>query len=241
MPGTVRVERVPTSDGELDAHVVLPDAGSGPGIVVLQEIFGVGDYIKESAERLAGLGYVAMAPDLYWRIEPGIALGHDEEGLGRAFQTVQKLDLELAVRDSIDALRTLRSLPEVTGGRAGVLGFCLGGTLAFQVAVSGDPDTAVCYYGSGIADALDAGEAISCPVLFHFGGQDQYIPREQVDRVCAFADSHPNMECHIQEDAGHAFDNHEAPMFHQPEPAARAWEITKDFLARTFPVQVPRS
>jgi carboxymethylenebutenolidase len=232
-----RVERVSTADGELDAHVVLPEAGSGPGIVVLQEIFGVGDYIKESAERLAGLGYVALAPDLYWRIEPGIALAHDEDGLGRAFETMQKLDLELAVRDSIDALKTLRDLPEVAqaGGRAGVLGFCLGGTLAYQVAVQGDPDVAVCYYGSGIPDALEQGEQITCPVLFHFGGQDPYIPREQVDRVCDFADSHPNMECHVQEDAGHAFDNHEAPMFHQPEPAARAWEITKDFLARTFP------
>jgi carboxymethylenebutenolidase len=235
---TARVERVRTSDGELDAHVVLPEAGSGPGIVVLQEIFGVGDYIKESAERLAGLGYVALAPDLYWRIEPGIALAHDEEGMGRAFQTVQQLDMELAVRDSIDALRTLRQLPEVAqaDGRAGVLGFCLGGTLAFQVAVHADPDVAVCYYGSGIPDALDAGEAISCPVLFHFGGQDQYIPREQVDAVCAFAESHPGMECRVQEDAGHAFDNHEAPMFHQPEAAARAWEITREFLARTFPV-----
>lgn len=227
-----------TSDGEFDAHVVLPDAGSGPGIVVLQEIFGVGGYIKESAERLAGLGYVALAPDLYWRIEPGIALAHDEEGMGRAFETVQKLDIELAVRDSIDALNTLRELPEVAraDAGAGVLGFCLGGTLAFGVAVNADPDVAVCYYGSGIPGTLDAGDAISCPVLFHFGGQDPYIPREQVDAVCAFADAHPGMQCHVQEDAGHAFDNHEAPMFHQPEAAARAWEITRQFLARTLPV-----
>jgi dienelactone hydrolase len=151
--------RVSTSDGDFDAHVVVPEAGAGPGIVVLQEIFGVGDYIKESAERLAGLGYVALAPDLYWRIEPGIALAHDEDGLGRAFETMQKLDLELAVRDSIDALKALRELPEVVqaGGGAGVLGFCLGGTLAFGVAIDGDPDVAVCYYGSGIPGMLGRG------------------------------------------------------------------------------------
>ena len=235
MARTVRVERVQTPDGVMDAHVSLPESGAGPGIVVIQEIFGVGDYIKESADRLAELGYVALAPDLYWRIEPGIALAHDEAGLGKAFETVQKLDQELAVRDSLDALKAVRELPEVTDKRAGVLGFCLGGTLAFQVAVQGDPDVAVCYYGSGIADALDHAGAISCPVLFHYGGQDQYISREQIDRVCAYAESHPDMECHIQEDAGHAFDNHEAPMFHQPEAAARAWEITKAFLARRFP------
>ena len=106
MPATTRAERVTTPDGELEAHVVLPESGSGPGIVVLQEIFGVGGYIKGAAERLAGLGYVALAPDLYWRIEPGIALAHDEEGVRRAFETVQQLDVPLAVRDSVDALAT---------------------------------------------------------------------------------------------------------------------------------------
>jgi carboxymethylenebutenolidase len=226
---------VRTADGELYAHVVLPESGSGPGIVVLQEIFGVGGYIKEAAERLAGLGYVALAPDLYWRIERGIAFDHDEEGMGRAFETVQQLDVPLAVSDSIDALRALRELPEVTDGKAGVLGFCLGGTLAFGVAIDGDPDVAVCYYGSGIPGMLDRAEEIPCPVLFHFGGQDPYIPRDQSEAVCAFAATHADMECHIQPDAGHAFDNHDAPMFYQPEPAARAWKITGDFLARTLP------
>jgi carboxymethylenebutenolidase len=233
---TSRVERVRTPDGELDAHVALPESGSGPGIVVLQEIFGVGGYIKEAAERLAGIGYVALAPDLYWRITPGIAIDHTEDGIGEAFQTAQQLDHPLAVSDSIDALKALRELPEVTDGNAGVLGFCLGGTLAFQVAVQGDPAVAVCYYGAGISGMLDLGDRIDCPVLFHYGGQDPYIPREQSDRVAEFAAAHDGMECHIQPDAGHAFDNHEAPMFYQAEPAARAWAITKDFLARTLPV-----
>jgi carboxymethylenebutenolidase len=155
--------------------------------------------------------------------------------MGRAFQTVQKLDLAAAVRDSIDALKMLRSLPEVTAGQAGVLGFCLGGTLAFGVAIEGDPDVAVCYYGSGIAGMLDRADRVACPVLFHFGGEDQYIPLEDAERVAACAASNDAMECHIHPGAGHAFDNHEAPMFHQPEPAARAWEITREFLARTLP------
>jgi len=207
-------------------------------MVVLQEIFGVGGYIKEATERLAGLGYVALAPDLYWRIKPGIALEHTEEGMGEAFQTAQQLDHNLAVGDSIDALNALRALPEVVSSdsRAGVLGFCLGGTLAYQVAVRDDPDVAVCYYGSGIPGALGQAGDINCPVLFHFGGRDQYIPREQADLVADFAATREDMECHVHAGAGHAFDNYDAPMFHQPEPAARAWAITKDFLARTFPV-----
>jgi carboxymethylenebutenolidase len=232
---TSRIERVRTPEGELDAHVVLPESGSGPGIVVLQEIFGVGGYIKEAADRLAGIGYVALAPDLYWRIEPGIALEHTEDGLGQAFETVQKLDHALAVKDSIDALAALRGLPETTGGKAGVLGFCLGGTLAFEVAIDADPDVAVCYYGSSIADLLDQADRIRCPVLFHYGAQDQYIPLENAERVAACAASTDGMECHIHPDAGHAFDNHDAPMFYQSEPAAQAWEITRKFLARTLP------
>jgi carboxymethylenebutenolidase len=98
-----------------------------------------------------------------------------------------------------------------------------------------DPDVAVCYYGSGMPSLLDRREQIHCPVLFHFGGEDQYIPREQAELVETFAASRPNMECHIQDDGGHAFDNHEAPMFHQPEAAARARKLTKAFLARTLP------
>ena len=238
MPATTRALRVRTSDGEMGAYVAAPESGSGPGMVVLQEIFGVGGYIREAAERLAGLGYVALAPDLYWRIEPGIALDHDEEGLGRAFETAQQLDHALAVKDSIDALKAVRALPEVASadGKAGVLGFCLGGTLAYQVAVRADPDVAVCYYGSGIPGALDQAGDIRCPVLFQFGGQDQFIPREQADLVAEFAATREDMECHVHADAGHAFDNHDAPMFHQPEPAARAWKITSEFLARTLPV-----
>jgi carboxymethylenebutenolidase len=232
---TVRVERVQTADGIMDAHVALPESGSGPGIVVLQEIFGVGDYIKESVDRLAGLGYVALAPDLYWRIDRGIVLDHDEAGMAKAFETVQKLDFERAVRDSVAALAALRELPEVTNRQAGVLGFCLGGTLAFGVAIEGDPDIAVCYYGSGIAGMLERADRVTCPVLFHFGGEDPYIPLENAESVAACAASNDAMECHIHPNAGHAFDNHEAPMFHQPEPAARAWEITKQFLARTLP------
>lgn len=216
-------------DGQLDGYLALPASGQGPGVIVLQEIFGVGDYIKGAADRLAQLGYVALAPDLYWRIEPHATPEDMNEAMGFA----QQLDHDNAVKDAISALTALRNRPEVTGAKAGVLGFCLGGTLAFHVAIHGDPDAAVCYYGSGIADALDQGERISCPVLFHFGGVDQFIPREQIDRVARFAAEHPNMECHIQEDAGHAFDN-PSPMFHHPGAAAQAWTITAEFLARTL-------
>ena len=126
----------------------------------------------------------------------------------------------------------MRAMPEVGGRGVAVLGFCLGGMLAYEVAVASDPAAAVCYYGSGIADALGRADEINCPVLFHFGAEDPYIALSAAERVDAVARERPGWECHIQPDGGHAFDNHDAPMFHRPDPAARAWELTTDFLAR---------
>jgi carboxymethylenebutenolidase len=229
MPAT----EIRTPDGELmGGHLSLPAAGEGPGVLVLMEVFGVGPYIRRATERLAELGYVALAPDLYRRIDPGLETAHDEQGLERALAAVQKLDQAGAVEDSVLALDTLRGLPEVGGRPAAVLGFCLGGRLAYEVAITADPAAAVCYYGSGIPDALDRADRVDCPVLFHFGAHDNYIPLEAAERVCEYAATREGWECHIQPDAGHAFDNHEAPMFSRPEAAARAWEPTRDFLAR---------
>src|SRR5579875_2455169 len=227
--------QVRTSDGAtMGAHLSLPAAGQGPGLVVLMEIFGVGPYIRP-AERLAVLGYVALAPDLYRRIAPGLELGHDADGLARGLETAQRLDPQGAVEDALSAMAALRERPEVDGRPVGLVGFCLGGTLAYEAAIAGDPALAVCYYGSGIADGLDRAERIACPMLFHFGAQDEYIPLEAAERVCALAAQREGWEGHIQPDAGHAVDNHESEMFHRPQPAARAWKITREFLARNLP------
>ena len=233
---TTRTERIPMPDGgEMGAYIALPDAGRGPGILVLMEIFGVGSYIRRAAERLAELGYVALAPDLYRRTDPDAEFEHDQEGLQQAFAASGRLDTGGAVQDALVALDHLRGLPEVSPS-VGVLGFCLGGSLAYQVAVQDDPAVAVSYYGSTVPDALDQSDRITCPVLFHYGAEDQFIPLEQAQRVAAVAAQRPEWECHIQPDGGHAFDNHESNMFYRPEPAARAWELTSEFLARELPV-----
>jgi carboxymethylenebutenolidase len=228
------VDIAASGGAQMGGHLALPEAGEGPGIVVLMEIFGVGSYIRRATERLAELGYVALAPDLYRRIEPGLELPHDPDGLKQAFEASQRLDQEGAVEDAVAALEFLRERPEVGGRPVGVLGFCLGGTLAYEAAIVSDPAAAVCYYGSGIPERLDQADRISCPVLFHFGAQDEFIPVSDAERVCAIAEQHPGWECHIQPDGGHAFDNHESPIFSRPEPAARAWEITREFLARNL-------
>lgn len=222
----------------MGAYVALPQAGRGPGLLVLMEIFGVGSYIRRAAERLAELGYVALAPDLYRRTHPGLELEHDPEGLQAAMDAMANFDPAGAVQDSAVALEHLQGLDEVDGP-VGAVGFCLGGSLAFALAAESDPAVAVCYYGSTIADALAQRDRISCPALFHFGAQDSYIPLAQAELVAAAAARRPDWECHIQPDAGHAFDNHDSEMFSQPQAAARAWELTSDFLARELPISEP--
>jgi carboxymethylenebutenolidase len=236
MPIATRTETIAMADGgSMDAYVATPESGTGPGLLVLMEIFGVGTYIRSVTDRLAEHGYVALAPDLYRRMRPGVQFGKGPEDLQEAFTAVSELDMAGAIEDAIAALETLRTLPAVKGG-AGVLGFCLGGTLAFGVAIAGDPDMLVAYYGSGIPGMLGDADAVSCPALFHFGAQDQYIALEEAERVAGAAGSRPGWEVAIQPDGGHAFDNWDNPRFHQPDPAARAWDLTRDFLERTLPV-----
>lgn len=225
-------QRIRTPEGELAAHVALPPAGSGPGILLLHEIFGVNDYVRDSAQRLAELGYVVLAPDLFWRTQPGLELNHDDAGLEAGMAAVQKLDFPAAVGDCVDALEVLVQMPEVVDRRVGVLGFCLGGTLTYMAAVEGDPDVAVVYYGSGIPDAIDAADRITCPMIMHWGGADPFVPRELIDAIAAMAAGHEHIECHVYEGGGHAFDNHRAPRFHMPAPRAAAWRLTAAFLAR---------
>jgi carboxymethylenebutenolidase len=218
--------------------VTVPDSGKGPGILLLQEIFGVGDFLKAKADDLADLGYVVLCPDVFWRIKPGVALAHDEASMQEGFDLVTRyrteVDDDTKLADLRDALAHLRSMPETAGRRAGVMGYCLGGALAFQVACHGDPDACVSYYGSGIADRLNECEDLTCPILFHFGGNDPYIPNEQVDAIRARLGERPNVDIQVQHQAGHAFENHFAPQFHNPTAAAASWPLTVAFLERTL-------
>jgi len=233
-----RTERIQAHDGGWFAgHLALPDSGSGPGMVVIQEIFGVNGYIKGACERLAKLGYVAMAPDLYWRIEPGIAV--DERSgdfLQRGFGYVQRFDFEKGADDAVAALEHLRKAPEVEGGKAGILGFCLGGGISYLVAALASPDVCVSYYGSAVPDALGMAGQLECPVLFHFGTADEYLPAAKQEQVRTAFAGRRDVEIHVHQGANHAFDNHVATVFHHPQAAAEAWRQTSDFLRRNLPV-----
>ena len=223
--------------GTYAATVVAPDDASGPGIVLFQEIFGVNDFLLAKASDLADLGYVVLCPDVFWRLQPGVSLPHDDAGLQEGFRLVGAYAGTVPDADKVADLRTavahLRGLPETTG-RVATMGYCLGGTLAYRAASHEQVDACVSYYGSGVADLLAAGERPSCPTIFHFGGKDPFIPDEQVEAVRHGFASRSDVEVHVQPGAGHAFENFLNPQFSDLDAAAVSWPLTTEFLERVL-------
>jgi len=226
---------VPTDAGAMPAHLWHPASGSGPGLLLLQEIFGVSGYIRRRAADLAEAGYVVLAPELYWRLGAGpvdeSAPGAIEEAMGRA----QKLDWATTVADAVAALEALRGRDEVAGG-TGVVGFCFGGGLGFNVAAVDAPDVLVSYYGSAIPGLLDLAPQVTAPSLHHFGTADDYIDGPTVERIReAVTAGDATVEVETYEGANHAFDNSDFAL-HHPSASALAWRRTLAFLARELPV-----
>ena len=162
-------------------------------------------------------------------------LDHDQASLQKGMSLAQSFDGAKGAEDLGAALGHLRSLPEVHGG-AGVIGFCFGGVMAYLTAVAADPDVAVSYYGSAVPDLLSMADQVTCPILFHFGTGDAYLPLARAEEVRTAFGSRPDAEVHLHQGAGHAFDNSFAPQFSQPKHAQVAWEQTVGFLRRYLPV-----
>jgi carboxymethylenebutenolidase len=221
----------------MPCHLWLPEAGSAPGIVLFQEIFGVSAYIRARAGDLADLGYAVLAPELYWRLGRSEVEETGPDYLEEAMGLVGKLDWAAAVGDGAQAVTWLRARPEVRGG-TGAFGFCFGGGLAFAVAATMPegtaPDALVSYYGSALPQLLDLAPQVKGPSLHHFGLADAYIPVEQV-RAIEAAVTAQGATFLTYEGAGHAFDN-PRPEFHHEEASRRAWEATRGWLAQQLPV-----
>ena len=231
-----RTDQVTAHDGSFDVHLWLPDEGSGPGILLIQEIYGVGPYIEKVALDLAARGYVVAAPDLFWRLRPHWQGEHTPEGTKAAIELAAGFDFAQGVADCALTVAHLTSAPEVRGG-IGAIGFCLGGSIAYMLATQVELAAVLSFYGSAVPDATGLMERIDAPLLLVFGGSDPYIPRERVAVVEQAAAGRPNVVMRVEEEAGHAFHNSEAPMFHHPEAAERAWEVALAFLEKHLPAR----
>jgi carboxymethylenebutenolidase len=234
---TSRTEPIPAPDGRtgFSGYLAVPAVTPAPGLLVIQEIFGVNDYIRGACDRLAAHGYLALAPEVYWRMGDHLTFAHTEQGIAEGIGAAGRLDRELAVADLTAALAHLRTLPE-SDGRAGSSGFCFGGTMTFVLAATADPDVGVSYYGSGVGGLVgQMGDGVSCPLIFQYGGDDPYIPLEEIQAVADWAAGRPDVEVNVHP-AGHAFDNQFAPMFSNPDAAGAAWGQTLAFLTRHMPI-----
>ncbi|HZB93285.1 MAG TPA: dienelactone hydrolase family protein [Stellaceae bacterium] len=201
--------------GSFKAYLATPQKGSGPGILLLQEIFGVNAYIRSVADLYAEEGYVVLAPDLFWRIEPGIELGFSEEDRKRAFAYREKFDVDRSVEDIGATLAALRALPEMKG-KVGAIGFCLGGLLAYLSAARLGVDGAVSYYGVGIEKVLGEAAKIACPMVLHIAEKDKWTPPTVVAAIEEAFATHPEVETYVYPGADHAFARKGGANFDKP-------------------------
>ena len=190
--------------GEFDGYLAIPASGYGPGIVVLQEIFGVNHYVRSVADWYASRGFVALCPDLFWRIEPGIELTDKGGDWNKAIQLYQAIDEEKAVEDSAAAVEFLRR-SSLCNGRVGAVGFCMGGNLAYLLSARFKPDCAVGYYGVSIEKRLDEAENLSSPLLLHVAKNDKFCPPEAQAQIHASLDGNPLVTIYDYEGMDHAF------------------------------------
>ena len=191
--------------GSFSGYLATPKAGKGPGIVVIQEIFGVNTVMRQITDGLAGQGFTAFCPDLFWRFKPGIQISDKTEAEWKlAIGYFQRFDVDKGVDDLKAALATLRKHPACIG-KAGAVGFCLGGKLAYLMATRTDVDCSVGYYGVGIQDALGEAKNIKGSLLLHIAGKDEFTPPPAQDKIKTGLKDNPHVTMYDYPNCGHAF------------------------------------
>lgn len=192
-------------DGRFGGYLAKPAAGRGPGVVIIQEIFGVNHAMREVADGFAAHGYFALAPDLFWRLEPGVQLTDKTDSeWQRAFALMTRFDIDAGVKDIQATLNYLRG---VTGcsGKAGAAGYCLGGLLAYLTACRTDSDASVGFYGVNIHEKLAEAKNIKTPLMLHIAGKDQFVPPEAQKAVTEGLKGNRHVTIHHYPQMDHAF------------------------------------
>lgn len=222
--------KIPASDGSGDfgAYLAPLPAKPSPGIVMLHEILGITDWIAEVSDLFAGRGYCVIAPDMFWRLEPGfVADFRIPEQRDKGFRFRGEIDHNKAVEDIAAAIENLKMRPECNG-KVAVAGYCMGGTLTYLSATRLNPDAAIVYYGTEVHRFLEEGRDISCPAIFHAGDHDHHVPLALLNKIRGALEDLPGVTFHIY-NAGHAFANS-----HKPEEAGYSPGLTEAAHARSF-------
>ncbi|MCB2108102.1 MAG: dienelactone hydrolase family protein [Rhodobacteraceae bacterium] len=221
-------------DGEFPAYLSMPPKG-GPGVVVIQEIFGINTWVRSVCDMMARNGFVALAPDLFWRMGKGIEL-HPffEEDFQAALGYYGKYSVDQGVEDIQAAVTKLRGVKGCTG-KVGNMGFCLGGALSYLSGARTDTDASSGYYGVGIDGALGEVGNVKKPMLLHIAGSDPFVPKEAADKIQAGVKGNSNITVHLYPGLDHGFCRDTDPSHYNAEGTklahGRTIELFKKALA----------
>ena len=222
---------IDTGDGLMNAYLALPPGGHGPGIVLIQEIFGVNEVMRDLADGFAAQGYVVACPDLFWRIEPGIDISDKTEAeWARAFDLFKTFHVEHGVRDLRATLAALRTHPACSG-KVGAVGYCLGGKLCYLMCCRTDIDCAVAYYGTYIEHRIKEAKNLHRPFVLHMAMKDRWVQAEVNELLERRLSPNPLVTIHKYPGADHAFARFGGKTYSKPE-ADRALGLTVDFFKK---------
>src|ERR1700678_817977 len=216
-------------DGAFGAYIARPKALPAPAVAVLQELFGVNADIRKTCDELAEQGFVAVAPDLFWRQEPGVDLSvTSEPDWQHGLRLYQAYDRDAGVRDIHDTLNAVAKLPECTG-KIAVQGYCLGALMTFLTAVRCQVDAAVAYHGGDTERYLGEADNLSAPLLMHLGEEDEFISKAAQAQIKATLASKANATVYSYPGQYHAFSRHNGAHYNEAA-AALAHKRTYQFL-----------
>ena len=220
------------NSGSFTAYVARPEQEPTSAIVVIQEIFGVNAGIRRKCDKLAEAGYLAIAPDLFWRLSPGIELDPDiEPEMQAGLEMMGRFDQDQGIRDIEATIQYARTV--VGGGKVGAVGYCLGGRLAFMTAARTDADACVGYYAVGVDNLLRESHAIANPLLLHIPMADGFVPPEVQRAMHEGLDDHPKVTLYDYEGMDHGFAT-EFGNRRSEDAAQRADERTAAFFAQNL-------
>ncbi|MBL8553009.1 MAG: dienelactone hydrolase family protein [Phenylobacterium sp.] len=224
---------ISTPDGGFSAYVARPEAETAPAVVVIQEIFGVNQVMRDITDGLAAQGYLAICPDLFWRIEPDIDITDKSKvEWDKAFALFNAFDVDLGVKDIQATITRIRADAQ-SNDKVGCVGFCLGGRLAFLAATRTDVDAAVGYYGVGIEGVVGEAEKLTRPLMLHIAEEDGFVPPTAQAIIKQALKDHPNVEIHSYPGRDHAFARAGGEHYHEGD-ARLAGGRTLQFFERTI-------
>jgi carboxymethylenebutenolidase len=196
---------IETASGAFGAYVAKPTGAPRAAIIAIQEIFGVNAVMRGVCDDLAAQGYLAVCPDLFWRIEPGIDITDQSDAeWKRAFELFNAFDVDQGVADIAATLGAVRQRPD-SGTSVGAVGYCLGGLLAFLTATRTDCDASVSYYGVGLEKYTAEADKLASPLLMHIAEQDQFTPPTARSLILSALKNHPQIEIYTYPGRDHAF------------------------------------